>query len=428
VTAPDQSATNWWRHSGLTVAAGRLAIAGRDAEGLAREYGTPLYVYDLTRIDENVEALREALPRQRGPWRILVALKALREPPFLARLRTLGPAGTLGTIGLDVCSPGEVEHALANGFLPSELSYTGTNLSDRDLDVILRHRVHVNLDLLTQIHRYGRKAPGTAVGLRVNPRVGVVSSSDTTHVYSGELPTKFGIYPERLDEAAAAAARYGLVIDTVHFHVAHQLTDGALPQFEKAVIAAAGMVRRLKALGCPVKEVNAGGGLSAPSVARQTSFDLAGYAAILERHLRPLDVAIAIESGEYFCTDAGALLSEVVTVEDRSAAGDGSALFAGLDCGWNIMNVTFVYHESAGVVLCRAADAPPRRHYTVTGHINEGPDVFAVAEPLPELREGDIVALLGVGAYCQAQWHEHCLRPFPEVLWLEERLAIRPDG
>jgi len=73
------------------------------------------------------------------------------------------------------------------------------------------------------------------------------------------------------------------------------------------------------------------------------------------------------------------------------------------------------------VVLCRAADAVAERLYTVTGHINEGPDTFAEDVALPALEEGDIVAIPSVGAYCQANWHLHCLRPFPGVVWLEER-------
>ena len=118
------------------------------------------------------------------------------------------------------------------------------------------------------------------------------------------------------------------------------------------------------------------------------------------------------------------LLAEVVTVEDRSRAGDDSAVFAGLDCGWNVMNGVFVYHESTGIVPCGAADAPATRRYTVTGHINEGPDVFAEDASLPALEEGDIVALPGVGSYFQAAWHLHCLRPFPKVLYLEDRLPV----
>ncbi len=96
-------------------------------------------------------------------------------------------------------------------------------MSERDLDVILASGVHVNLDLISQIHRYGRRAPGTAVGLRVNPRVSAVDPANVTHAYSGDRPTKFGIYPERLEEAVAVARSYALTIDTVHVHLAHQL-------------------------------------------------------------------------------------------------------------------------------------------------------------------------------------------------------------
>lgn len=420
--APAAAAQPWWQHPGLRAVDGRLHVAGRDAEELAGEHGTPLYVYDLTRIDENVRALRDALAVTGVAFRIRAALKAQREPPALARFRSFGTPGGEDAIGLDVCSPGEVEHGLAHGFLPPELSYTGTNVSESDLDVILRHGVHMNLDLVSQIHRYGRRAPGTAVGLRVNPRISAVDPGDVTHAYSGEKPTKFGIYPERLDEAVAAARAYSLVVDTVHVHLAHQLRPSLLPRFEEATAAVAALTRRLMALGCPIAEVNMGGGLSAPTTLEDDPLDLAAYASVLARHLGPLGVTVAVEPGEYFSADAGVLLAGVVTVEDRSAAGDGGAVFAGLDCGWNVMNGAFVYEEPVGVVLCRAADAPATRRYTVAGHINEGPDIFARDAALPALEEGDVVALPCVGAYCQAMWHAHCLRPFPPVLWLEDRL------
>jgi diaminopimelate decarboxylase len=279
----------------------------------------------------------------------------------------------------------------------------------------------VNLDLVTQIHRYGRRAPGTTIGLRVNPRVSAVDPANAMHAYSGEAPTKFGVYPERLDEAVAAARSYDLTVDTVHAHLAHQLQTAWLDQFDAATGAVAAIARRLVDLGCPIVEVNMGGGLASPTVRSGAPLDLDAYAAILAKHLGPLGVTIAVEPGEYYTADAGVLLAEVVTVEDRSSAGDGSCVFAGLDCGWNIMNVAFVYKEPMVVVLCRAADAPPTRTYTVTSHINEGPDIFAEGAPLPVLAEGDIVAMPGVGAYCQANWHLHCLREPPKVLWFDDR-------
>ena len=267
-------AATGWIHPGLRARNGRLAIAGRDAEHLARRHGTPLFVYDLARVDETVGALRDALSGTGLPYRIRAALKANREPQVLARFRAAGGPGSPEALGLDVCSPGEVRHGLAHGFLPSEISYTGTNVSERDLDVILAAGVHVNLDLISQIHRYGRRAPGTTIGLRVNPRVSAVDPANTTHAYSGDKPTKFGIYPERLDEAVAVARSYGLTIDTVHVHLAHQLQDQGLARFDEATHAVADLARRLIDLGCPLVEANMGGGLAPPTMQNGETLDL----------------------------------------------------------------------------------------------------------------------------------------------------------
>jgi diaminopimelate decarboxylase len=412
---------DWWHRPGLQPRSGRLFIAGHDAEALAREHGTPLFVYDLVHIEENVRAVQDAMARTGLPWKVRWALKSQREPEVLSLLHAIGEPGTCEFVGLDVCSPGEVEWGIAHGFPASEISYTGANVSDRDLDVILDRGVHMNLDLLSQIHRYGRRDRGGTVGIRINPRVSAARPESGISYYSGDRPTKFGIYPERLDEAIAVARSYDLTIDTVHFHVSHHLLTDDLPAFDRAVAAAAGMVRRVIAAGCPVTEVNAGGGLAAVMMQGQEPLDLDAYAGVLATHLGPLGVTIACEPGEMLCKNAGVLLAEVVTVEDRSEAGDGSAVFAGLTCGWNIMHLRFVYQEFVETVLCRAADAPRTASYTLASHINEGPDLFADDYPMPQLQEGDIVAMLGVGAYCQANWHPHCLRPFPGVVWLQER-------
>ena len=109
----------------------------------------------------------------------------------------------------------------------------------------------MNLDLISQIHRYGRRVRGGAIGLRVNPRVSAARPESGISYYSGDKPTKFGIYPERLDEAVAVAASYGLTIDTIHFHVSHHLLTDDLPAFDRAVAAATVMVHRAPGAGLP---------------------------------------------------------------------------------------------------------------------------------------------------------------------------------
>jgi diaminopimelate decarboxylase len=395
----------WWERPGLEVRDGRLLVAGRDAEEVAREHGTPVFVHDLARVEEQARRLGGAFERAGLPFRLRLALKAQREPDVLSFVRRLR------FVGVDACSPGEVRHALEHGWAPDEISFTGTNLSDRDLDVLLENGVHVNLDLVSQLDRWGRRAPGSTVGLRVNPRAGATWSGlagrdPGESLYAAARATKFGILEEQLDDALAVAAKHDLTIDTVHFHVGDGfLTDG-LPRFEVAVERVAAMTRRLIAAGHEVVEVNAGGGLGVPQVAGERPLDVDAYADLLARHFGPLGVTVACEPGDYLCKEFAVLLSEVVTLDDR----DGTT-FAGLDAGYNVAPERFIYGALVPIVLCRAADTEPTTMYTVAGNINEGDDLWGEEVALPELREGDAVALLSVGTYNRSMHLDHCLRP-----------------
>ena len=400
----------------MRVADGRLLVAGRDAEALAREHGTPLYVFDVTSVAEQARALRDALARAGLRPRVRLALKAQRAPEVLAALRALAAPGSPGAVGVDVCSPGELLHALANGFEAGEISYTGTNLSERDLDVIVPTGVHVNLDLLTQLERYGRRCPGRTVGLRLNPRAGVMRGHEES-LYSGGRPTKFGIYEEDLDEALAVARRHGLVIDTVHVHLANGILDDELPAYDAALAPVARMAERLLAAGCPLVEVNAGGGLGTPLLPGESPLDLDAFAGILARRFGHLGVAVGVEPGEFLTNLSGVLLAEVVSVEDRLGA-----TFVGLDVGWNVFNDPYIYGRPAEAVVAARARAPRDQVVTLAGHINEGNDVFGTDLPFPDVREGEIVALASTGGYCAGMWTDHCMRPRAGSLYFSDRV------
>jgi diaminopimelate decarboxylase len=376
-------------------------IAGRDAEGLARANGTPVFVLDLVRVEEQAVALRHALADAGLTGVVRLALKAGRHPALMAFLRRRTP-----WIGLDVCSPGEVRWGLEHGWAPKEISYTGTNVSARDLDQILEAGVHLNVDLLTQLERVGRRAPGTALGVRVNPRIGASATGGEETLYTGSKPTKFGVFAEQLERAVAIASDHHLSIDTVHFHVGDGYLNEGLGVFEESVRRVAGMVRTLKSLGCQIAEVNTGGGLGVPQRAGDRPLDVDRWAAILAEHLGPLDVVVGTEPGDFLLKESSALLIDVVTVEDR----DG-VRFVGVDAGWNLVCERFVYHDDPAIVLCRAADAEPRQGITVSGNINEGPDVFAEDLPFPDVHEDDVLAIVNIGSYDQAMYSEHCLRP-----------------
>ncbi len=401
----------WWARPGLEVRDGRLTIAGRDAESVASEHGTPTYVHDLVHVREQATALRDALAAAGLDGLVRLALKAQREPELLRFLRDQAP-----WVGVDVCSPGEVDWALEHGWSPAEISYTGTNVSDRDLVRILAAGVHVNVDLLSQLDRFGRTAPGSTVGLRVNPRVGASRGGGGETLYTGPRPTKFGIFAEQLPEALEIAARHDLTIDTVHVHVADGYLTRELSLFEETVARVADIVRTLRARECPIREVNTGGGLGVPQEPGDEPLDLGSWAAILARHLGELDVVVSTEPGDFLVKGAVIHLAEVVTVEEREGH-----RFVGLDTGWNVMCERFVYQSILDLVVCRAADAEPTAEVTIAGHINEGDDLFAEDYPLPDVEEGDIVAAIAVGSYNGSMTSLHCLREPAGTVFFEDR-------
>jgi diaminopimelate decarboxylase len=371
-----------------------------------------LFAHDLARFGENAHALQGAMAQTGLPFRLRLALKANPLPEVLAVFRGLGEPGTPESVSIDACSPGEVLRALECGWRPDEISYTGTNVSERDLDVLVAHGIHCNLDAISQIERYGRRASGTRIGIRIDPATG---AGYKPHLeYSGKRPTKFGIGLERLDEALAAAYRHDLSVDTIHFHAGSGWLAEGLGAFERALPAALEAVERARAAGHDIREVNVGGGLGVPARANETGVDLEAYAAVVARYLGPLGVTVSAEPGDALTKDAAILLGEVVTVERRRGV-----TFVGLDMGWNVNCAYFIYGFAQEIVPCHDAAADRTERVTVAGHINEASDVFAEDYPMAPVEEGDMVALLNAGGYHQAMSSTHCLRPMGAAVFLE---------
>jgi diaminopimelate decarboxylase len=407
----------WWRRPGLDVADGRLQLNGVDLERLAREHGTPLFVYDLARPMENLRALQAALTRAGVRHRVRFALKAGPDPAVLRVIRGLGAPGSPGSVGIDACSPGEVLHALAHGWKPDEISHTGTNVSERDLDVLLAHPIRLNLDAVSQLERVGRRSPGRTVGIRINPAAG---AGYTEHLsYAGERPTKFGVTSDRLDDAIAAVRRHSLTVDTLHFHAGSGWLGHQLEGFEAALASATVLLDRLLDEGFPIEEVNVGGGLGRESRDDERPVDLDAYAAVVQRHLGRYGVAVAFEPGDWVMKDAGLLLGEVVTVERR-----GDVTFVGLDMGWNVTCSYFIYGYAQELVPVVDPLRPRTQVVTVAGHINEAGDLFAEDYPFGQVAEGEIVALLNQGGYAQAMSMTHCLRPLATAVHLPREAVL----
>lgn len=388
----------WWERDDLHYDGGRLTFAGHDVAALADEAEGPLFVYGAARIAANVERVCAALAATGGDHALYFAMKANRFAPLLRDL------ARRGRCGVDICSPDELDHALACGFRPDQVSFTGTGVSSTDLDRLLAHPgLVINCDTIGQIRRIGERAPGRPIGIRVNPGLGTGYQGSERLTYAGERTTKFGIYREQWREALAVAAAHKLPVRSIHFHVGCGYLDRELGGWEAAVASALPFLSAVPEL----EMVNIGGGLGVPHREGDTALDLEAWTAVIRRHFGGSGLKIAAEPGDYLVKDAGMLLLTVVDAEVKR-----DTRFVFVDGGFNLHPEPAFYDLPCEPAAClpRSQDPAEWRAVTIAGNINEALDVWAAGKPMPDLREGDRIALLNAGGYGSAMSSSHCMR------------------
>ncbi|MBM2854946.1 MAG: putative diaminopimelate decarboxylase, partial [Steroidobacteraceae bacterium] len=370
-------------------------------------------VYCAARVRDNLMRLRTALASHGVEHDAFFAIKANRYAPLVTYLKLLGRCG------IDACSPAELRYAREVGFEEAEISYTGTSVSESDLDCLQRHPgVHINCDSLSTIRRLGQRCPGRRIGIRVNPELG--AGYNDMMRYAGEKATKFGIYRDRFEEAIAVAHAAGMRVETMHFHFGSGYIGNAVEVLDQ-------VLERVGALldaHPEIRTLNIGGGLGVRLAETEISIDLERWAAIVARHVVRRGLRVQVEPGDYLMKDAGVLLVRVNTVEDKAGT-----RFVGIDAGFNIQNLAAYYHTPFIVApLGRAAGAPLVR-VTIAGNINEAIDLLAEDVELPALAEGDLLALLNVGGYGSSASSNHCMRgEFREYLLLDEAKLMEATG
>lgn len=391
---------------------GLLRLGGVSLEEVAREVGTPAYVYHLEPIRTRYQALAGGFAALEP--RIHYAIKANSN---LAVLRAIAALGA----GADIVSGGELKRALLAGFPPERIVFSGVGKTDAELEAAGAAGVGtINLesgDELTALERIVARRQGapTAVALRVNPDL----RADThRYIATSGQGTKFGVDP---DEARELARRIGanprLRLVSLAMHLGSQILDpivfaeGARRLRELALELIAGGARSLVAL-------DLGGGLGIRYDA-ETPPEPASLAAALEPVLGDRRFEVHLEPGRFLVGSAGVLLTRVLY---RKASG-GKA-FVVVDAAMNDLLRPSHYEAHHGVVEVRSHGRPEQR-VDVVGPVCETGDFLALDRSLPEVRGGELVAILCVGAYGFVMASNYNSRPRPpEVLVDRGRFAV----
>ncbi len=252
-----------------------------------------------------------------------------------------------------------------------------------------------------------RRAPVT---LRINPDV---DARTHAKINTGTAETKFGIPFGHARAVYARAARMtGIEIVGVDVHIGSQITE--LEPFETAFTRIGELIAVLRADGHAISRLDCGGGLGVPYERdNNPPPDPAAYGAMVTRVTRDFGCKLSFEPGRLIAANAGVLVSQVIYVK----RGDAKT-FLIIDAGMNDLIRPAMYDAHHDIVAVKEPQpGSPRPKYDVVGPVCETSDIFASARPLPELKSGDLVAILTAGAYGAVMAGDYNARPrIPEVL------------
>jgi diaminopimelate decarboxylase len=393
-----------------------LWVGGCSLAALAREHGTPLYIYDEATLRatcrEWLTAFRAAYPGAR----LAYAAKAFFNLSLAEIIRQEG-------LGVDVASMGELEAALRAGFDPENIVLHGNNKSADELELALGRGVGAvvidGADELALISRLLAERPGSRLRalLRVNPNI-----DPHTHAYvsTGTIDSKFGL-PIHTGQAeavlAAALATPGLQLVGLHFHLGSQLfalEPYALALAEALAFAAAMRDRH----GFELTELSPGGGFGVryvnEKVPAPTDFARAISEALhrgLRRHGLPAP-QLAVEAGRAIVARAGMAVYTVGSVKRIPDVRTYVAVDGGM--GDNIRPA--LYGSRYTAFLANRVLERPSEWVRVVGKYCESGDILIRRLRLPEPRVGDILAVPVSGAYGLALASNYNLSMRPAIL------------
>ncbi len=391
--------------------AGHLAVGGCDLVELAREFGTPLYVFDELTMRARARVYREELGRQYGDGLVVYAAKAFINRP-LARL--FADEG----LGLDVVSGGEIAIAHAAGFPMDRVYFHGNNKTPDEVELALK--VGVGRFVVDSLYEVGL-LDGLADGRRQPVLIRLTPGIDPhTHQYitTGVIDTKFGlpIATGQAEEAVRAVlAARNLELVGFHVHIGSQIFE--LDAFRRAVDAcldfAGEMVRRY---GFEFREFSPGGGLGIPYLAGDPVPEIGDYvkvvAGAVNAGVARLGLArprLVLEPGRSVVGPAGVAVYRVGAVKTIP----GVRTYVAVDGGMADNIRPALYGARYEAVVANRAAEPPAGPVTVVGKYCESGDVLIRDIDLPPVGPGDLLALPAAGAYCLAMASNYnaALRP-----------------
>jgi len=368
---------------------GEMHAEGVPLKRIAKEVGTPAYVYSLATLRRHYKVFDRAFAQVRH-----IVCFSVKANSNLALLRFFANEGS----GFDIVSGGELFRALKVGADPKKIVFSGVGKKKEEIEYalnagILMFNVESEPELvaLNEIAAsVGKKAP---ISLRINPDV-----DPQTHPYisTGMKKAKFGIdITKSIDMYKRAAALKNVVVVGVDCHIGSQLTSvspfvDALAKVREYLDRV--LVGELKKEGAQIRYLDLGGGLGI-NYHDETPPLPDEYAKAIIQGLEGLDITLILEPGRVIVGNAGILLTEVQYVKETDAKN-----FVIIDGGMNDLIRPALYGSYQAIQPVVESRAE-RIVADVVGPICESGDFFAKDRDIHRPERGDLLAVMSVGAY-----------------------------
>jgi diaminopimelate decarboxylase len=389
---------------------GELFCEDVAAERIAREVGTPVYIYSKATFLHHYRQIAEAFAALKPT--VCYSIKSCGN---INILRALVEAGS----GMDVTSGGELFRALKAGCDPKKIIYAGVGKTDEEIiEGINAGIAAFNLESEAEIENIDRVAASigkTAIGaIRINPDVDPRTHAKTT---TGKKETKFGVDIERAERVFEQyRSLKNLRIGGVHTHLGSPIYE--VQPYVEAVKKITALIDRLTERGHRIEWFDVGGGFAVNYEHPEQALSVTEHAKALVPLLQGKPYKIAFEPGRYIAGNAGVLLTRVLY---RKTGGEKK--FVIIDAGMNDLIRPTLYESYHHIwpVRPRAQDMDGSRNKSivpadaetvdVVGPICESGDYLAKGRPLPPTKRGDLLCVFTAGAYGFAMSSNYNNRP-----------------
>jgi diaminopimelate decarboxylase len=370
---------------------------------IAKEYGSPVYVYDAHKMEAQYNRLTAAFSNV-SKLKINYAAKALTNISVLKFINKLGA-------GLDTVSIQEVRLGLHAGFKPESIIYTPNGVSLEEIEEVAKLGVQINIDNLSILEQFGTKHPNTPVCIRINPHI---MAGGNTNISVGHIDSKFGISIHQTPLLLRIVKNTKMTINGIHMHTGSDILDIDVFLYASEILF--DVARQFEGL----EFIDFGSGFKVPYKENDIETNIEELGEKLTERFHTFcknygkEVTLAFEPGKFIVSESGYFLTSVNAIKQTT-----STVFAQVDTGFNHLIRPMLYGSQHAIENISNPEGK-QRFYSVVGYICET-DTFANNQRINEITEGDILAFKNAGAYCfmMASNYNSRFRP-AEVLWYND--------